>query len=187
MSKSEDSVALGEVEKYVVAAARDLFSGQGIEATYVASGQRVPAIRGDGVAATIGFAADGVRGALVLLGERPTVRAFLPEEERCRQDGDDADLLCDLMGELSNMLLGRLKNQLLGRGVVLMLATPMAGIGAGLRILSPTSPESTWHEFATASGSAFVRFDATFEPGFALRAPQTTESAAVPEGDLMLF
>jgi hypothetical protein len=136
------------------------------------------------VIASIGFAAHGARGGLVLFATRASAVAARPSGI----EGADEVVDCDVIGELANMLLGSLKNQLLHRGVVLMLGTPMTTIARMARVIASNEPtSSTWFGVDFTGGRILVRLDACFEPGFeVVVGPDSVRSAGV-EGDMLFF
>ena len=180
------SEAFAEIQGHLVEATGDLFEGYAFPVELVTMGTKAPATSGETVASIIGYAGDTMRGALVLVTSREVVTALQPEDLREELKGND-DAACDVLGEFSNMLLGRLKNLLLGRGVILMLATPTTAVGTALRIATPAEGTAAWHEFSSAAGPVFVRFDAMFDPDFALEDARGADTGAVAEGDLMMF
>lgn len=177
------AVAFADIQTHVVKASTELFEAYDIPLDYLQDGAPVEIGAGDGVASIIGYAGSHVRGALVLLASR----SFAAGVQGAESASDDE--IRDLQGEFSNMLLGRIKNQLLRRAVVLMLATPTTLFGKDLRIPTPSGGTSTWHAFESPKGRVFVRFDATFDPGFVLadEEPLPEEEAPAAEGDLMMF
>jgi CheY-specific phosphatase CheX len=111
--------------------------------------------------AIIGYAGQGVRGALMLVAEESAIRAWM--EAVGLADGDVADTL----GEFSNMLLGRLKGRLLREGMSILTATPTTASGAGLRLSLPPG-QSASSAFDGPGWQVSLRLDATFDPGFEL-------------------
>lgn len=176
--------AFAAIQLHVVKASTELFEAYDMPLSHVQDGASIDLGAGHGVASIIGYAGSNIRGALVLLASRDFAAHLQPGMDVA----SDAEIR-DLFGEFSNMLLGRIKNQLLRRAVVLMLATPTTLFGKELRLPTPTGGTSTWHAFDSPHGRVFVRFDATFDPGFVLgdEAPDSAEEAPAAEGDLMMF
>jgi CheY-specific phosphatase CheX len=127
--------------------------------------------------ASIGYAGNGVRGALILAATRAAAEAWTNAA-----GGLESDLV-DTVGEFSNMLLGRLKGRLLREGISITLATPMTIVGAGLRLSMPPG-KSSWHFFEGPGWHLGTRLEAAFEPSF-----QREQTGAKPAeaGDAILF
>jgi CheY-specific phosphatase CheX len=111
--------------------------------------------------AVIGYAGQGVRGALILVPAESAIRAWMAAAGVT--DGE----VTDTLGEFSNMLLGRLKGRLLGEGMSILAATPTTASGAGLRLSAPPA-QSTSAAFDGPGWQVSLRLDATFAPGFEL-------------------
>jgi CheY-specific phosphatase CheX len=109
--------------------------------------------------AVIGYAGEGIRGALILAAAESAIRAWMVAVGVA--DGDVADTL----GEFSNMLLGRLKLRLLDEGMTIFAATPTTTLGTGLQLSAP-SAQSACYTFDGPGWKVSARLDATFEPGF---------------------
>jgi CheY-specific phosphatase CheX len=178
----DQAKAFAAVQKYLVSATRDLFEGYGMPVTHSLGGSVDTS--GPSVMAVIGYAADGMRGALVLLTARAIVDKLRPEELRAVRVPEDT-VLRDVLGEFSNMLLGRLKTQLSARGVVPLVTTPTTIVGTGLELPAPKSGLSAWHRFSSQYGELFVRLDATFDPSFVLM-PEQRPSAPPPREGVMV-
>jgi len=127
--------------------------------------------------AMIGYVGERVRGALVMIASETAVARWM--EAAGASEGD----LGDALGEFSNMLLGRLKGRLLSAGLPILLATPTATLGNGLRLSIPPA-ESTWQSFDGPGWTVVTRLDATFEPGFAFTAAVGERPAEAGEGIL---
>ncbi len=134
------------------------------------------------VVAFIGYAADSVRGSLVLVAPKDSVEKWLAA---ALGDNSDAADVCDTLGEFANMLLGRLKGRLLPEGFPILLSTPTTASGTGLRVSKPTHPCSVF-SFMGPDWKLDVRIDATFEENFALQAREQ-RTVAVEAGEMMLF
>jgi CheY-specific phosphatase CheX len=181
---AEQAGAFAEIQTYLVTAASDLFLAYGMPVEHSFRG--AADTRGQSVMAVIGYAADSVRGAVLLLTSRALVGALQPEEVRGTGLPDDV-VLCDVLGEFANMLLGRVKNRLAARSLAPFMATPATFVGDDLALPAPKSGLSAWHRFACARGDIFVRLDATFEPDFALGPEVQGSTPPLVEGDMIFF
>ena len=141
---------------------------------------------GQSVMAVIGYAAESMRGALLLLTARGIVVRLRPEELRKVPVPEDV-VLRDVLGEFSNMVLGRMKSRLSTRGLAPLVTTPATIIGEDLKLPAPTSGLSAWHRFACQDGELFVRLDATFDPDFALLPEQPPSTPLPPDGVMIEF
>jgi len=133
------------------------------------------------VVATIGYAADTCRGAIVLVSSPSFLRAIdagVPAPASAHELGD-------MQGELSNMLLG-LKMMMRKHGVTFVVATPTSIVGLDLALPPPSGGTSSWHRFASARGDLHVRFDAIFDVAFVLGATSAPEGDAA-EGEVLVF
>jgi hypothetical protein len=181
---TEQATAFAEIQSYLVAAANGLFGDYGMPVEHSFGG--TADTRGQSVMAVIGYAAESVRGAVLLLTSRAVVDALQPAELRGTGLPDDV-VLCDVLGEFANMLLGRVKNQLATRSVAPLMATPTTFVGDDLALPAPKSGLSAWHRFACGPGDIFVRLDATFEATFALAREVEPAPARLLEGEMILF
>ena len=172
-----------EIETYVVRSVHDLFDAYGMSVEYTPGG--VAEMAGTSVMAVIGYASDKVRGALLLLTSPAVVMALRPPEMMTREIAPE-EVLRDVLGEFANMLLGRIKNHLIRRALSPFLSTPTTVFGADLKLPAPRSGISAWHTFSTPSDAIFVRFDATFEPGFVLE-PVERAASMLAEGEMVMF
>jgi CheY-specific phosphatase CheX len=172
-----------DVQAHLVRGATDLFTASGLAVDYTPG--RLAKVDGPAVMAVIGYASDDVRGALLLLGSCCAVAALEPPEmKHAPLPGED--VLRDVLGEFSNMLLGRIKNRLEHHVLPALVSTPTTVYGADLELPAPRGGMSAWHSFTAQSEAIFVRFDATFEPGFVLaRAPRVGPVPA--EGEVVMF
>jgi CheY-specific phosphatase CheX len=171
--------AFAEIQKYLVRATSDLFELYGMPVKHSLGGTVDKT--GQTVMAVIGYAADNVRGALLLLTARGIVDRLRPEELRKVPVPEDV-VLRDVLGEFSNMLLGRIKTQLSTRGLAPLLTTPTTIVGADLQLPAPTSGLSAWHRFSCQGGALFVRLDATFDPAFTLSPERPASTPPAREG-----
>ncbi len=111
--------------------------------------------------AVIGYAGEGVRGALVLVAAESAIRAWMAAVGV--PEGDIADTI----GEFSNMLLGRLKGRLGDQGMTIHAATPTTAMGSELRLSTPPGL-SACSTFDGPGWKVSARLDANFDPGFEL-------------------
>jgi CheY-specific phosphatase CheX len=132
--------------------------------------------------ATIGFAADELRGNVVVVGSRETVDTITPSDFTADTDGARAEV----MSEFANMLVGRLKHRLRRHGLTLMAGTPTNAIVRGAEIQPSSSGEFAWYAFAVERGVVYVRLEASLADGFELRAEQASASAELECG-IVLF
>jgi CheY-specific phosphatase CheX len=109
--------------------------------------------------AVIGYAGEGLRGALLLMVEEPAVHSWM--DAVGVPDGDVSDTLA----EFSNMVLGRLKERLLPIGISIIATTPTAATGRGLRLSDNPGPTS-WSAFDGNGWRLRVRLEARFAEGF---------------------
>lgn len=172
-----------EIEEYVAISVCDLFDAYGMSVEHASGG--VAEMAGPSVMAVMGYASDEIRGALLLLTSPAVVTALRPPEMVARTIAPE-DVLRDVLGEFANMLLGRVKNHLTRRALSPFLSTPTTVFGADLKLPAPTSGISAWHTFSTPSDAIFVRFDATFEPGFVLE-PMQEATDMLAEGEMVMF
>jgi hypothetical protein len=114
-------------------------------------------------------------------------------------------VVCDVLGEMGNMLVGRLKNRLLTRGLTLFSGLPTSGLARKMRLKAGEGTASAWHRFALDNGPLFLRLNATFDQDFVLAEeptadPSTASTSSVAsidssgatapvgaEGDMMFF
>ena len=129
--------------------------------------------------AAIGYVGDHMRGALTILTNESTVKAWLSGTSAGEWE------LGDVLGEFSNMLLGRLKGRLLREGLPILVATPISTTGSGVRLSVPLR-QSKWLVFDGPEWHVGIRLDANFESEFALRAAGDREQPA-EAGDTILF
>lgn len=178
-SVAEDAFSMMETQ--LVESTIELFGAYNLEVERRPSQGEVADEDGKFVVSIIGFAGDGMRGALVLVAAPPAVLEWL---RAVQGEGASADL-CDTIGEFSNMLLGRLKGKLLRDGLPILLSTPTTAIGLNLG-LAASGAASKWFEFAGAHWRAAVRLHATFDDDFSLRA-DVPAAAPAEAGDMMMF
>jgi CheY-specific phosphatase CheX len=173
--------AFGLMEDSLVKSTVELFGGYNLAVEPRPSAGEIADAEGKFVVSVIGFAGDGLRGALVLVATPSTVMEWL----RAIDGGEASGDLCDTIGEFSNMLLGRLKGKLLREGLPILLSTPTTAIGLNLG-LAASGATSKWFEFASADWRAAVRLHATFDENFSLRGAISEEQPA-EAGDMMMF
>lgn len=169
------------MEDSLVKCTVELFAGYGLQVEPRPSAGEIADAEGKFVVSVIGFAGDGMRGALVLVATPATVMEWLRAIDGEGTSGD----LCDTIGEFSNMLLGRLKAKLLREGLPILLSTPTTAIGLNLG-LAASGATSKWFEFAAADWRTAVRLHATFDEHFALRSEVSTAEPA-EAGEMMMF
>lgn len=180
----DQAKAFAEVQKCLAKATSDLCDRY--QMPVVRSFDGTVDTRGESVMAVIGFAAETLRGSLLLLTSCAVVEKLRPPDLREIAVPEDV-VLRDVLGEFSNMLLGRVKNLLSRRGLAPLITTPTTIIGADLKLPAPTSGLSAWHRFSCAEGVLFVRLDATFDAEFEL-APEKPLSSPPPlEGVMVEF
>lgn len=147
------------------------------------------------VVATIGFAGQCVRGNVTLVAPCKVVGMLQPFQF---DPSETEVVVCDMLGELGNMLVGRLKNQLLGRGLTLFSGLPTSGLARKMRLKAGEGTSSAWHRFALDNGPLFLRLNATFDEGFVLLAKPASDASSLvdfggatapvgAEGDMMFF
>lgn len=139
----------------------------------------------DIVVATIGFAADRGQGSITLVAPFRAVDALRPAGIRSSEI-----VICDVLGELCNMVVGRLKNQLLRRGVCLFVGLPTKGLARTMRLQrTDGGARSAWHrfDFDDVDGALYMRVDAKFEDLELSDEPMPTDDVIGSEGDMMFF
>lgn len=135
-------------------------------------------------AATIGFTGQGLKGALVIMAGRATLRSSLPGDLRSREATDE--LLADWGGELANQLLGRLKNRLWASGVEIALGTPVGFAGEEIAHFSP-EPRVRRRAAAMVSGElVIVELELECAPELELGEAGPVDDG-LPDGDFSLF
>jgi hypothetical protein len=180
---TERAQSFAEIQDYLVKSTNDIFGAYGMAVEYSVGG--AAEVRGPAVMAIIGYAARSVRGSLLILTSHAVVDALTPKEVRASDVTGEVPR--DVLGEFSNMLLGRVKSQLLLRDVSPLLTTPTTVFGDDLVLPAPVSGMSAWHTFSGSKGSIFVRFDATFEAGFALAPAVEGQAVSPAAGEVMMF
>jgi CheY-specific phosphatase CheX len=160
----------------------DMFGSYGIGISQ-ASEERISQldVNAQSVVASIGYAGDKIRGALVLIASRPAIESWLWALGEPNGGGD----VCDTLGEFSNMLLGRLKGRLLSDGLPILLSTPTTAVGSGLRLARPAGAHVRL-VFEGPNWDLEVLIGATFEEGFLFNEPAKREVAA-EAGEMLLF
>ncbi|HEY3498786.1 MAG TPA: chemotaxis protein CheX [Polyangiaceae bacterium] len=157
----------------------EMFAALEIEAVLVPS-PTAPAGTSEGArafAATIGYLGEGIRGALTLVADEPTVTSWLPRY--CTQKADASDAI----GEFANMALGRLKTRVLRDGLSFGLSTPkVAPVHLGHVV---ERDAASWLAFAAKGRRFWMKLDIELEPGFEPQAPPL--EAPVEAGEALLF
>jgi len=174
--------AFDAIVRHLAESTVDMFESYGISISQ-ASEERVSQldVNAQSVVASIGYAGEKVRGALVLIASRSAVETWLWAIGEPNGGSD----VCDTLGEFSNMLLGRLKGRLLAEGLPVLLSTPTTAAGSGLRMARPAGA----HVRLVFDGPTWdleVLISATFEEGFSFKEPAKREVAA-EAGEMMLF
>jgi CheY-specific phosphatase CheX len=167
------------IEELLLPATRELLHATG--------GDRVappPIDAREAILASIGFGGTDMKGALALVGVEPTVRTLVAEVFQTTADNDA--LLCDMVGELSNLLLGRYRSTLLRTGIEILPATPVTIRASGIDVQHAYGKDATWHAFSTATGAFWLCLDVSFRDGFDLASP-THQPIEPNEQDLVLF
>jgi CheY-specific phosphatase CheX len=136
---------------------------------------------GELVIGSIGFCGDDLRGAVTLAAGPPVWLAIAPSD---LGQPVPAVLLSDMVGELCNLALGRFRNVLLRKGVKIACATPTTAHGRLHDMKCICVQHSTWRTFRSSAGDLYLRFDASFESGFAFRSEAAVEPVVQ---DLVLF
>jgi len=143
------------------------------------------------VVATIGFAGQAIRGNVTLVAPCKVVGMLQPFQ---LDPSETEVIVCDVLGEMGNMLVGRLKNRLLTRGLTLFSGLPTSGLARKMRLKAGEGTASAWHRFALDNGPLFLRLNASFDEGFVLadepiRMPDSELGAApiAQEGEMMFF
>jgi CheY-specific phosphatase CheX len=152
----------------LVAAARQLFADYEIPVEVVDTTGELPTAEPIGMA-VIGYAGEGLRGALVMLTRQTAVRAWMVAAGVTASEAEEETVMDDVLAEFSNMLLGRLKALLLPEGIAIFATTPTTAWGEGLRLSTPPC-RSTWSSMQGPDWTLQLRLDATFEPTFEPRA-----------------
>jgi hypothetical protein len=165
-------------DQLVTSAASELFAARGIDVRIVAgSDVRIE------YAATIGFAADGMRG-MIGLGMSPDTLQRMSSQDQAPGTTCNSE---DWLAESANQLLGRLKNKLLRYGVVLSIALPTVLQGVRLQFLG-TGTTTLWtHALDSELGPFWVWLDVRCKEALVLTEVDDPELQGTPEGELLLF
>ena len=165
------------IEKLLISVAHDLLGAEG------GHPEPRPQIPPSGaIVATIGFGGLDMNGALAVLALEPTVRTLVASVFDAEPNSDS--LLCDMLGELSNLLLGRYRAALLRRGIDILPATPITLRAVDVDIRGEQGKSASWHAFTTPAGRFWLCLDVSFRAGFDISAPshepvETNELALV--------
>jgi chemotaxis protein CheX len=171
-----------QLDALVEAAARALFESHGLTLGEL-QGEGIAPPDNHDIAASIGFTAPQVQGAILMTTRKDLVAKAWPKELRHREPSERE--VCDWAGELVNQLLGRVKNALVPFGLTLEQSTPTVVVGKHVHRAPPSTNIARRSYFDTSVGSLLVYFDAAMAEGLSL-----TEDASVrpaPEGDVHLF
>lgn len=180
ISNANDGVVLDVMARHLQNSTVEMFADyelliHAVEAVTPASEDR----EAEHYAAIIGFVGKGIRGALILVAEDSTVRAWL------QHLGSEDTEIADALGEFANMALGRLKTAMIPEGVSLQLSTPTIASGRRL-VLSGPPNLFTWLTFGGPGWDLRLRLDLELDPGFELE-PVPSEVVAAAAGDAFLF
>ncbi len=137
----------------------------------------------EGVLGSIGFGGADMRGSIVLVGERPVWRTLAPPEV-----GDLPEaLLCDLVGELCNLLVGSFRNRLLRLGIELACGTPTAAYGhlSLPRLPASAALQVASHRVDLRGGDVYLRTDILFGDHFVF--PTEFDDRLAPAQDDLFF
>lgn len=167
------------IEELLLPATRELLQATG--------GERVappPIDEGEAILASIGFGGADMKGALAVVAVEPTVRTLVAAIFDTTPDSDA--LLCDMVGELSNLLLGRYRSTLLRIGIEILPATPVTVRASGMDVQHAYGKDASWHAFSTEVGAFWLCLDVSFREGFDVASP-THQPIEPNEQDLVLF
>jgi hypothetical protein len=115
---------------------------------------------GSTVVATIEFSAPRASGSITIVAGYHVVEDLRPEGVTA----SDEALICDVLGELANLMLGRLKAHLRRRGVGIVIGIPTKGLLATTSLRAAgDSGECSWHRCDLGRGPVCVRFQATID------------------------
>ncbi len=177
MSRSANEIAM--LEELLALATVQLFHSLGVDVDGVPEADaRAPR---PVVASTMGFTERGLRAAITLVLERPTVAALYPDVELSA-----IGAARDACGEMANMLVGQLKNQLRALGVTIQLGLPVTVSGDDLRVLAPAAGSSSWQVFEGAHGQARLRLDVQLDADFTFATDAALDLSA-DAGDTLFF
>lgn len=138
---------------------------------------------GEAVLGTIGFGGDELRGSVVLVAHPSAWRGIGPAGFAA--DTLSSAQLCDMVGELCNMLVGRFKKRLLRLGIEVACGMPTSTYGqlAVPRLPTAAALHVTTYRLETPVGAIYVRMDVLFRDDFVF--PVETVSGIEPaETDL---
>lgn len=172
---------VARLDALVESAARALFESHGL--TLGAPQDETARLPDDhDIAASIGFTAPQVQGAILMTTRKDLVARAWPRELRYREPSERE--VCDWAGELVNQLLGRVKNALLPFGLTLEQSTPTVVTGKHVHRAPPSTNVARRYFFETSVGSLLIYFDAAMARGLAF---SDASVRPAPEGDVHLF
>jgi chemotaxis protein CheX len=171
-----------KLDSVIVSAARALFESNGLSLGEQPGEGGLPPNDHD-IAASIGFTAPQVQGAILMTTRKDLVARAWPRELRHREPSERE--VCDWAGELVNQLLGRVKNALLPFGLTLEQSTPTVVTGKHVHRAPPSTNIARRYFFETSVGTLLIYFDAAMAKGLALGGDAKIRPA--PEGDVQLF
>lgn len=120
----------------------------------------------EAVLATLGFGGDELRGTLLLVAS-PSVWRSVGLAGFTAEKLVEAQL-CDMAGELCNLVVGRFRKRLLRLGIELGCGVPTSAYG---QLTVPRLPAASalhvgTHELTTSAGPIFMRADVLFRDAF---------------------
>jgi chemotaxis protein CheX len=171
-----------KLDSVIVSAARALFESNGLSLGEAPMESGPPPNDHD-IAASIGFTAPQVQGAILMTTRKELVARAWPRELRHREPSERE--VCDWAGELVNQLLGRVKNALLPFGLTLEQSTPTVVTGKHVHRAPPSTNIARRYFFDTSVGTLLIYFDAAMATGLSFAEGHKVQPAA--EGDVQLF
>ena len=183
MTEDRTMTHFEEFENALVASAESLFATLQQPAISWKPCPRPRPSHEDTVLASLGFAGDHFRGNVIIASTLAAAKPLCPP---ILGELDDATV-CDMFGEVGNMLLGRLKNEILHLGVTLHIGLPTTALVPPGR-LAPPRDGASWNVFHLPGGPVFIRLAATFEMAFEIKRDDDEKTAPIGvEGDLFFF
>jgi hypothetical protein len=175
---------IARIDEVVQSATRALFETHGVTLSERAS-VFAGTPRDHDVAASIGFTAAHIRGAMLMTSRKEIVAHAWPAELRHKVP-EDRDVY-DWAGELVNQLLGRVKNALGPFGLALEQGTPTVITGWHLHRAPASTSVARRYLFEASGGSIAIYFDAAVGQGFVLSESRDENMQPVAEGGVELF
>ena len=142
-------------------------------------------LRGEWVVSIMPFDGEQAHGSLCLVARRDAATALAPDGI-LEKGADVRDVLCDVVGERSNLLAARLKHRLLSHGVVLTLGVPTTAFTTNLHL---GRGHDTAHRVALSSGCGpvYVMLAVAVAGAVSRAFALSTAPGAVAEGELVLL